>query len=236
MTTGFDARAGLAALRMQLAHYARRTYERGFVAATDGNLSARSGTGTILISPSGSSLGELAPEDFVEIDARGALAGASRGRSSSERSPSSEYRMHLAVYAERPDVQAVLHAHPPYAVGFSIAGRAIADNVLPEVIVGLGTIPAIPYTTPTTAETAEAVGRAIRRRDAVILEHHGTVTVGTTIQVAYQRLEKVEHAAQIAFIANQLGNVRQLPRAEVAKLLRMREEQGLPPLAPLGDP
>ncbi|MFN0057186.1 MAG: class II aldolase/adducin family protein [Planctomycetota bacterium] len=216
--------------REELTAIAHRTYAAGFVAATDGNLSARLGDGTLLITPSGCCLGEVAASDFVRTDAAGRVLEPG----TPARRPSSELQLHLAIYEERPDVCAVLHAHPPIAIGFTIAGLSLASCVIPEVIVGLGTIPTVPYTTPTTRETADAVRPIIRRRDAIVLEHHGSVTVGPTILAAFRKLEKVEHTAKILFVAHQLGGIRALPPEEVERLLRMRDALGLPPLVPGG--
>ena len=216
--------------RTELAEIAHRTYSAGYVAATDGNLSARLSDGTLLFTPTGCCLGEVEPDDFVHTDAAGRVLNLDRAVDHEPRNPTSEYLMHLAIYEERTDVCAVLHAHPPIAIGFSIAGISLASCVIPEVVVGLGTIPTVPYTTPTTRATAEAVRPIIRRRDAIVLEHHGSVTVGATILQAFRKLEKVEHTAKILFVAHQLGSVRALAPEEVERLLRMRETLGLPPL------
>lgn len=213
-------------LRAEIIRVAHRTYGAGLVAATDGNVSVRLGRDTFLITPSGSCLGELHVDQLVRIDGTGSPLPGERGK------PSSERRMHLAVYEARPDVHAVLHAHPPVTLGFSIAGESLAGCVIPEVVVGLGTIPTTEYTTPTTQATADMVGRAIQRRDALILDRHGTVTVGATATEAFHKLDKVEHTAKITLTARQLGRVRHLPPQEVQRLLGMRKELGLPPLVP----
>lgn len=214
-------------LRQDLAWAARRTYDSGYAAATDGNVSGRLGPNLFLISPSGCCLGELEPTDLIRVDHRGtALPPMGPGK------PTSEYRMHMAVYEVREDVRAIVHAHPPTAIAFSVAGESLADCVIPEVIVGLGTVPTLPYTTPTTEETAELVRTHVRRRDALLLEHHGTVTVGANIREAFYRLDKVEHTAKILLAARQLGGVRALPADEVSRLLQMREAHGYPPLIP----
>lgn len=214
------------ALRTEMVRVAHRTYAAGLVAATDGNLSHRLGPDALLISRSGVCLGELVEDDFVRVTLHGEPLRGERHR------PSSEFRMHVVVYQERPDVMAVLHAHPPVTLGFSIAGETLAGCVLPEVVVGLGTIPTLDYTTPTTEATAEAVRQMIARRDALILDRHGTVTVADTITHAFHKLDKVEHTAKITLHAKQLGQVRTLPPQEVQKLLGMREKMGLPPLVP----
>ncbi len=215
------------ALREELARICQRTYQAGLVAATDGNASCRISASSFLITPSGCALGELSANDFLRVDTRGQLLDRTTNRR-----PTMELAMHLAIYEERPEVNAVLHAHPPFTVAFSIAGESLADCVIPEVVVGLGTIPTLKYTTPTTPETAEAVRRMIRRRDALILERHGTVTVGESPISAFRKLEKVEHTAKITFIAKQLGRTPALSSREVHRLLRMREDMGLPPIIP----
>lgn len=217
---------GTPELQAELVAVARRTHAAGLVAATDGNLSCRLGSDCYWISRTGVALGELGPDDLVRINGQGQPLPGERFR------PSSEWRMHVAIYEARPDVLAVLHAHPPVTLGFSIAGVSLAGCVLPEVVVGLGTIPTLPYATPTTEATAELVRSMIPRRDALILDRHGTVTVGETIIEALHKLEKVEHTARITLAARQLGQVRTLPPPEVEKLLRMRERLGLPPVIP----
>lgn len=221
-----------ATLRRELTEVGHRTYRAGFAMATDGNLShrldgRRVDGGCYLISPSGVCLGEIEPEDFVVIAADGRPV-----ERHVERPPSSEYQMHLAIYETREDVDAILHSHPPIAIGLTVAGEVIAGCVLPEVIVGLGNIPTVPYSTPTTADTAEAVRAMIPRRDALMLDRHGSVTVDRTIVGAFRKLEKLEHAAHVTLVAKQMGRIRQLPPEEVSKLLGMRERLGLPPIIP----
>jgi L-fuculose-phosphate aldolase len=132
--------------------------------------------------------------------------------------------MHLEVYRQRPDVQAVVHAHPPLATAFSIAGMSLARCVLPEVIVSLGSIPTTEYATPGTGEVADSIRLAVRDYDAVILAHHGSLTVGNTLWEAYLRLEKVEHTAQITLAAHQLGQVGTLSPEAVQELIAKRQE------------
>ena len=202
-------------LRREMVRIGRLMWERGYVAATDGNLSARLSSNRLLVTPSGSSKGFLSADDLVVIRPDGAPLGGYRGR---ERRPSSEIAMHLAVYERRPDVQAVVHAHPPLATAFSIAGVSLARCVLPEVVVALGSIPTTEYATPGTEEVPASIREAIAGHDAVILAHHGSLTVGATLWEAYLRLEKVEHTAQITLAAQQLGRVRTLSPEAVEKL------------------
>jgi L-fuculose-phosphate aldolase len=208
-------------LRREMIRVARLVWERGFVAATDGNLSARLGANRLLVTASGVSKGFLSDEDLVVMRLDGEPVASYRGRDSR---PSSEIAMHLEVYRQRPDVKAVIHAHPPLATAFSIAGVSLARCVIPEVIVAMGGIPTAEYATPGTAEVAVSIQGAIREYDALILAHHGSLTVGDTLWEAYLRLEKVEHTAQITLAAQQLGRVNTLSPQAVEKLAEKRRE------------
>ena len=208
-------------LRQEMVRIGRLLWERGYVAAADGNLSARLGPDRLLATPSGVSKGFLSAEDLVVIRPDGEPLPSYRGRGLR---PSTEILMHLEVYRQRPDVSAVVHAHPPTATAFSIAGVTLARCILPEVVITLGGIPTAEYATPGTAEVPESISQAIQDFDAVILAHHGTLTVGHTLWDAYQHLEKVEQAAQITLMARQLGQVRTLPSEAVGKLMAQRRE------------
>jgi L-fuculose-phosphate aldolase len=208
-------------LRREMVRIGRLIWEQGYVAATDGNLSARMGSDRVLVTPSGESKGFLAADDLVVIGLDGNPLSAYRGRG---QRPSSEIQMHLEVYRQRSDVRAVIHAHPPLAVAFSIAGMSLARCVIPEVIVTLGGIPTTDYATPGTAEVPVSIRQAVREYDAVIMAHHGSLTVGETLWKAYLRLEKVEHTARITLAAYQLGRVQSLSPEAVAKLTAMRNE------------
>jgi L-fuculose-phosphate aldolase len=198
-------------------------WERGYVVATDGNLSARLGSDRLLVTPSGLSKGFLSADDLLVIRFDGEPVSRFR-HGSGEGRPSSEILMHLEVYRCRPDVAAVVHAHPPLAVAFSIAGVSLARCVLPEVIVTLGGIPTADYATPGTLEVPESIDRLVRDYDALVLAHHGSLTLGRTLWEAYLRLEKVEQTAQITLAAQQLGQVATLSPQAVTKLTEMRRE------------
>jgi L-fuculose-phosphate aldolase len=208
-------------LRQEMVRVGRLMWERGYVASTDGNLSARLGPDRLLVTPTGLSKGFLSADDLVVIRLDGGpeLRPATRGR---DRRPSSEIRLHLEVYAQRADVNAVVHAHPPLATAFSIAGVSLVRCVIPEVIVSLGGIPTTQYATPGTAEVPETIRQAVQHYDAIILAHHGSLTVGRSLWEAYLRLERVEHTAQITLAAHQLGQVNTLSPQAVEKLAEMR--------------
>jgi len=208
-------------LRQEMVRIGRLMWERGYVVAADGNLSARLGPDRLLATPSGLSKGFLSAEGLVALRLDGEPVPSYRGRG---QKPSSEILMHLEVYRQRPDVNAVVHAHPPAATAFSIAGVTLARCILPEVVVTLGGIPTAEYATPGTAEVPDSISQAIQEHDAIILAHHGSLTVGLTLWDAYQRLEKVEQAAQITLIARQLGQAKALPPEAVNKLMGQRRE------------
>jgi len=227
--TTYSERQREGALREEIVRVCRLMWERDFVAATDGNVSVRVGRDHMLVTPSGMSKGFLSPSDVVMTDMEGTPV-QSYSHSGASRKPTSEIVLHLEVYRRRRDVQAVVHAHPPLAVAFTIAGISLAQCVLPEVVINLGAVPTTAYATPSTAEGGDVIRDVIADHDALILDRHGSVTVGKTLFDAYMKLEKVEHLARVTLAARQLGRVGLLPQEEVHKLVQMRREKlGLPP-------
>lgn len=195
----------------QLVDVCHRLYARGMVTATDGNISVRLSSGNILATRSGINKGMVAQNDFVEITIEGTQVGGS-GK------PSTEVGMHLFIYQQRPDANAVVHAHPTYATGFATARVGLDRCVFPEVIVGLGAIPLAEYATPSTQEVAASLGPFVKNSEAILLSNHGAVTFGPALYDAYFKMEKVEHAAHITFVAQMLGGARSLGEDELAKL------------------
>ncbi len=198
-------------IAFQIVIACHRLYERGYVTATDGNLSARLPNGNILVTPSSLNKGQMTESDLVEVKPDGSAVTLSS-------KPSSELSMHLFVYNRRPDVRAVVHAHPPYATGFATARIPLPDAVLPEVILGLGRIPLTEYATPSTGEVAASLSPFIEGSNAALLANHGAVTFGTTVEEAYFRMEKVEHASHILFVARALGGEKSLTGPELSRL------------------
>ncbi len=207
-------------LRREICAIGARMHERGLVAGTDGNLSARINRDRFLITPSGCCVGMMEPRDIVLIDESGAALDG-RGR------PSSERWMHLAAYAPRPEVMAAIHAHPPVVVAMTVAGVPMSQCALPELIYSLGEIALTGYATPGTEEGAVAVRELVKRHDALVLDRHGSLTVGKSLSDAFFKLEKLEHGAHVLYMAHLLGRVRDLPAEEVAKLAALRETLGL---------
>jgi len=205
-------------LRREIVDIGKKAYERGFVTATDGNISVRVMGDRFLITPSGSCLGELKPDQLVYVDFGGKVLSGGK--------PTGELSMHLAAFRERPDINAVLHAHPPITTGFTIAGESLAQCVIPEVVMIFGTIPTTEYATISTDEGAEVIKKLIKNHDALILDRHGTITVGKNLLDAYRKLEKIEYCAQVTLVARQLGRVRTLSDDEIMKLDAVRKKYG----------
>lgn len=204
------------ALREAICEVGRRLWQKNFTAATDGNISVRLLSETFLCTPSGVSKGFMAPADLVIADASGRKVAG-------EGAVTSEFWTHLAAYEERPDVYAVVHAHPPKAVAASLAGVSLAEPVLPELLLTVGGIPTVPYATPATREGGAAIREIIRSCDALIIARHGSLTVGRDVFEAYYKLEKLEHAAETMLLASLLHHPERLPEEEIAKLYRLQE-------------
>lgn len=213
-------------LRADIVEVGRRLYARGYVASNDGNISVRLDETRILTTPKSVSKGYMTPDMMVVTDLAGQkLVGT--------RDPSSELKMHLAVYEHRPDVRAVVHAHPPLATGFAVAGIPLDRAVLAEVITTLGAIPIADYATPSTSELPDAVRQYIRAHDGLLLANHGALTCGRDLLGAYYKMETVEHFAKISLVARLLGGERVLSRAEVDRLQGLRGMYGIASPAPI---
>lgn len=208
-------------LKREMVEVCRALYQRQLLAAMDGNLSVKDGDNW-LTTPSGVNKGFIRAEDIIRVDQYGnVLDGA--------REPTTELLLHLEVYKVRPDVVAVIHAHPPVATAFTIAGISLAEGILPEVVLSLGAIPTAPYATTGTPEMAAAVRDLLPYYDAILLEQHGALTVGQNLWEAYNRMEKVEHAAWTIWLARQLGQARCLPAEEISKLNGLGIRKGYRP-------
>jgi L-fuculose-phosphate aldolase len=217
-------------LRQEMIRVCQRLYQKNFVSASDGNLSVRLSSNRLLITPSGFSKGDLEARWLLIVDMNGKLLRGSRGPRGEELKLTTELRLHLEVYRQRPDVNAVLHAHPPVATGFSLAGVSLAGCLLPEVVYTLGAIPTTRFAAPTTEEVPDSVRELIQSFDALVLDRHGALTVGKDLWEAYYKLEKLEHTALVMLTAYQLGGVREMTTeqrqkvVEVGGALGIREE------------
>lgn len=205
------------ALRNEICAVGRRLYQRGLIAAGDGNISARLPNGTLLITPAGLCKGELRPEDMVVVDMDGALLRAAPGRRQS-----SEQLLHLHAYRRRPEIAAIVHAHPPTAVALTLAGVSMAEPLLPEALLALGPVPTAPYARTGTAEMGAAIDAVVADHDAILLSHHGGLTLAQTPTAAYFLMEQVEHCARIIHAAQLLGPIIRLPPERVEELHTLR--------------
>jgi len=210
----------LVSLKKNIIEAGRRAYARGYVASNDGNISARIDKKNILITPTGVSKGFMKVNDLIVVDINGKIV-------SGKKKPSSEIQMHLQIYKERTDVNSVCHLHPPYATGFAVAGIPLDQFILQEVVITLGAIPLVPYGTTGTEELYKPLLPLLQNYDAFLLANHGALTVGIDIFNAYDKMETLEHAAQIIFIAKQLGNVNTLSAEQVEKLIALRKKFGI---------
>jgi L-fuculose-phosphate aldolase len=202
--------------RLAIVQFGRRLHDNGFVAATDGNLSVRLDGNRLLVTPTCMSKGMMRPQDMVIVDMQG-------NRLAGKRKVSSEIGMHLLIYRLRPDVQGIVHAHPPTATGFAASGFELSRPLVCEVVVGLGSIPLARYGTPGTAELAEALEPLIPDHDAILMANHGVVTYGTSLENAFMKMETVEHFAKIALVTHLLGHEQPLGAKEVEKLFAVRD-------------
>ncbi len=214
--------------RRELIEVCRLAYKRGYICGTEGNFSLRLDDGRVLSTPRGTCKARIDPEDLVITDGGGQVVPTNaQAKRAQPRLPSTELPMHLAAYKARPDARAVAHAHPTATVAFSVAGRSLSKCILPEVVCTLGVIPVAPYATPSTAEVPASIEGLIKDHDAVVLDHHGVLTVGEDIWDAFYKLETLEHHAQTMLIAELLGGAKLLTSSQVKKLLDIRGVYGL---------
>ncbi len=202
----------------------RRLYERRILASIEGNMSIRLEGDRIVATPSGINKGFMRDDDMVVTDLEGNPEGGGN--------PSSEMRMHLAIYKVRPDLKAIVHAHPTVATGYAVAGRQLPPAVLAEIVTTLGCIPIAPYGTPSTDELAEAVVGPIRNYDALLLANHGALTAGDSLHEAEERMYQLEHFAEVSLVAELLGGPKAFSIEEVDRLSSLRERAGGRPVPP----
>ena len=213
-------------LREDIVEVGRRLYARGYTASNDGNISLRLDAARLLMTPTSVCKGFMSTDMMCITDLDGKkIAG--------ERNPSSEMQMHLEVYRQRPEVQAVVHAHPPIATGFAVAGIPLDRAVLAEVVTTLGSVPIAEYATPSTRELPEAVRKYVKAHDGMLLANHGALTMGADVFAAYYKMETIEHFAKISLVARMLGGERLLSRDEVTRLEKLRGSYGIASPAPI---
>jgi len=213
-------------LRADIVEVGRRMYARGYTASNDGNISVRIDAARLLMTPKSVCKGFMTPDMMCVTDLNGT-------KISGDRDPSSEALMHLEVYRQRPDVNAVVHAHPPIATGFAVAGIPLDRAVLAEVLTTLGSIPLAEYATPSTSELPDAIRKYVKAHDGMLLANHGALTIGTDLYSAYYKMETIEHFAHISLVARMLGRENLISREEVMRLQELRGTYGIKAPAPI---
>ena len=206
--------------REDICEIGRLVYQKGWVAANDGNITIRLDQERILATPTGVSKGMMHPDDLIIVDMQG-------NKISGRKERTSEIAMHTTVYGLRPDIRSVVHAHPPVSTGFAAAGRPLNLALLPEVIIGLGCVPLAAYGLPGTPALTEPMLPLIPKYDAIMMGNHGSVCYGEDVYKAFFRMETLEHFARISLVAELLGGPTVLPRLEVDKLLDSRTRYGV---------
>ena len=210
-------------IREQICDIGRRIYNRGMVAANDGNISVKLNDHEFLCTPTGVSKGFMTPASICKINEKGELIQANGNFR-----PSSEMKMHMRVYEKRSDVNAVVHAHPPYATSYAIAGIPLNQPILAEAVVQLGCVPIAPYATPSTQEVPDSIEKYLPYFDAILLQMHGALTYSVDLMTAYMKMESLEFYAQLLLQTRLLGGPKELDQSSVEKLYEIRRKMNLP--------
>ena len=209
-------------IKKQICEIGKRIYDRGMVAANDGNISVKINDNEFLCTPTGVSKGFMTPDYICRVDKEGNVLEANGSFK-----PSSEIKMHMRVYKHRPDVKSVVHAHPIYATSFAIAGIPLTQPIMPEAVIALGCVPIAEYGTPSTNEIPDAVEKYLPHFDAVLLANHGALAFSDSLLAAYHKMESLEFYAQLLFNAKQLGGPKELSAEQVQGLYEIRRQFGL---------
>ncbi|MCQ2770936.1 MAG: class II aldolase/adducin family protein [Clostridia bacterium] len=209
-------------IKKQICDIGKRIYNRGMVAANDGNISVKLNDHEFLCTPTGVSKGFMTPEYICKVDEKGKVIQANPGFR-----PSSEIKMHMRVYDKRPDVNSVVHAHPMYATSFAIAGIPLTQPIMPEAVIALGCVPIAEYGCPSTDEIPDNVEKYLQYFDAVLLENHGALTYSDSLLAAYMKMESVEFYAQLLYQARVLGGPKEFTPEQVEQLYEIRRKFGM---------
>ncbi len=204
--------------RREIVRVGKLMYERSYVVSSDGNVSIRLDDGRIVATPTMTCKGRMTEESLAVTDMN--------GKALSDKKASSELAMHILIYQERPEVRAVCHAHPPHGTAFAVAGLAIDQPILSEVILTLGCVPLAAYGTPSTDELTEAMRPLVKHHNALLMANHGAVAYGEDLWQAFDRLETLEHTAKIAILSRALGGSKNLSSDAIEKLINVREAAG----------
>lgn len=209
-------------IKKEMCEIGKRVYDRGMVASNDGNFSVKLSDNEYLCTPTGVSKGFMTPEYICKVDARGNVLEANEGFR-----PSSEVKMHMRIYEKRPDIKAVVHAHPLYATTFAIAGKPLMEPIMPEAVIFLGGVPLAKYGTPSTMEIPDAVEEFLADYDAVLLENHGALTYSDSLLNAYHKMESVEFYARLMYQTMAIGGPQILSDERVEQLYEIRRNMNL---------
>ena len=208
-------------IKKEICEVGHKLWLKGFVAANDGNISVKINDHEFYCTPTGVSKGDLTPDMIIKVDENGKkLEG--------KLNPSSEIKMHMRVYRERPDVTAVVHAHPPVATAFTVADIDLDQYILPEAVLTIGNVPTCDYGTPSTMEIPDSLDPYLQNHDAFLLRNHGALTVGCNLTKAFFVMEEVEFNAVICKHAMDLGAVHEISNDQLKKLMELRKKMGLP--------
>lgn len=205
-------------LLKEMVDIGRRLYERQLIVATEGNFSQKIDDWRIIATPAGMSKSELTADDFVVINQNGK-------KLSGKHEVTSEIALHLAVYRQRPDVKAVIHAHPPNCLALMLANKSLDKAVLAENVILLGNIPTAKFALPSTEKLPESILPYIERTDSILLDRHGSLTVGKTLKEAFHKLELMEYSAKVYLTAMQVGEVTELSEEDIDALMELREKR-----------
>ena len=208
-------------IKKEICEVGHKLYALGFVAANDGNISVKVNDREFYCTPTGVSKGSLTPDMIIKVDAEG-------NKIEGKLNPSSEIKMHMRVYRDRPDVNAVVHAHPPVATAFTVADIPLDQYILPEAVLTIGEVPTCDYGTPSTMEIPDSLAPYIQNHDAFLLRNHGALTVGCTLTKAHFTMEEVEFNARICKYAMELGAVHEIPNDQLKKLMELRKKMNIP--------
>ncbi len=209
-------------LRELMCEIGRRVYNKGMVAANDGNFSVKLTENEYLCTPTGVSKGFMTPEYICKVDAKGNILHVN-----GKFKPSSEIKMHMRVYEKRPDVKAVVHAHPSYATAFAIAGIPLTAPIMPEAVISLGSVPIAKYGTPSTMEIPDAIEEYLPYFDQVLLQNHGALTWSTDLLSAYHKMESLEFYAELLYKSRMLGGPKEFDKEQIEKLYEIRRKMGI---------
>lgn len=203
-------------LKKKLVEICHKVYVKGFVEAYDGNISSRTENNTVLITKSGICKGNVTVNDIIEIDLNGKIISG-KGKISTE------HKIHLYAYQKRKEVNAVVHCHPVYATAFALIGEGLEKHYLPELLLTIGKVPLCKYATPSTKQVPESLEPYINYSWAMLLQNHGAVTLGKTLDDAYFKMEKLEHAAKITLLARLIGKPKELSKKNINEILKISQ-------------